>query len=71
MRLSEVEKMSGLRMKYFVLKPHGVSPYAYAAREAMAHYADCICRDDPELANDLCEWVRIEEEISKGLRNEQ
>jgi hypothetical protein len=45
-------------MKYFVLKPKGEDIYAKASRAAMLEYARVINRDNPELAEDLEDWVR-------------
>ena len=41
---------SGLRMKYFVLKPRGNDLYAKASRKAMYSYADEIMDKNRELA---------------------
>lgn len=49
--------MSGLQMKYFVLKPAGSSPYARASRAAMRAYARQIEPMNKELASDLMEWA--------------
>ncbi len=48
--------MSGLTMKYFVLKPNGKGPYAIASRCAMLAYASSIEKENPLLAGDLREW---------------
>ena len=53
--------MEGLKMKYFVLNPHGDSVYAKASRKAMLAYADCIKELNPTFADDLNEWVKKEE----------
>ncbi len=47
----------GLKMKYFVLKPGGVSPYAKASRMAMREYAKAIAEENPDLARELKEWT--------------
>ncbi len=52
--------MTGLEMKYFVLKPHGTSPYANASRIAMSAYAQAIESENPELARQLYEWYEFE-----------
>ena len=44
--------MTGLKMKYFVLKPSGGDKYAEASRKAMRAYANHIQGENPEL------WVR-------------
>lgn len=49
--------MDGLQMKYFVLKPRGSDPYAYASRAALVAYAEAIRSENSELARDLREWV--------------
>ena len=49
--------MDGLRMKYFVLKPRGDDVYAYASREAMLTYAAIVQPINPELADDIKQWV--------------
>ena len=42
--------MTGLEMKYFVLKPRGNDRYAAASRAAMRRYADVIVGENPALA---------------------
>lgn len=49
--------MSGLEMKYFVLKPKGDSAYAQASRRAMFAYAKAILPENPELAEQLHNWA--------------
>jgi len=49
--------MSGLKMKYFVLKPQGFDKYAQASREALLKYAEVIRKIDRQLAAELEEWV--------------
>ena len=56
--------MTGLLMKYFVLKPKGNDPYANASRRAMVEYANKILPTNPELANDILEWVEAEDSIA-------
>ena len=58
--------MSGLQMKYFVLKPAGNGPYAEASRAALRAYAKAIENENVELAHDLEMW-RIDEQ---GKANE-
>ena len=53
--------MPGLEMKYFVLKPKGIDPYAEASRKAMYVYADEIMDDNRDLALDLIKWAGDEE----------
>lgn len=52
--------MSGLIMKYFVLKPKGSDAYARASRNAMRAYALAIQDENKELAYSLWEWVKNE-----------
>ncbi len=49
--------MTGLMMKYFVLKPKGSDPYAVASRCALEGYATAISGENPELAKDLRGWI--------------
>ncbi len=49
--------MSGLEMKYFVLKPKGTDVYARASRKAMRAYARLVRSENPDLANELDEWA--------------
>ena len=55
--------MSGLEMKYFVLKPKGEfdDPYAKASRAALKTYADAIEKDNHQLCYDLHQWVITEQ----------
>lgn len=53
-----------LEMRYFILKPRGNSPHAFASRRAMKAYAIHIKDVDPVLAQDLEEW--LEDEALKG-----
>lgn len=58
--------IGGLKLKYFVLKPRGKTPdcpYAYASREAMSKYSECIYNVDPQLSNDINEWLNVEYDI--------
>ena len=55
--------MTGLEMKYFVLKPKGNSPYAKASRIALKAYADAINDENPKLTHDLHMWA-IEEQAA-------
>jgi hypothetical protein len=54
------DMMSGLIMKYFVLKPRGSDPYAKASRGAMRSYAAAIHATDPEMADALYAWADSE-----------
>lgn len=60
--------MSGLEMKYFVLKPRGAfdDPYAKASREAIKAYADAIQGENVQLCHELHQWVIKEQ----GAANE-
>lgn len=49
--------MSGLQMKYFVLKPNGDDAYAKSSRAAMRAYADHIAEENPELCEELRAWA--------------
>lgn len=55
--------MSGLTMKYFVLKPKGADPYAIASRCALWAYADAIAEENPELSRDLKGWRQKEHDL--------
>jgi len=59
--------MSGLQMKYFVLKPAGDSDYAIASRAAMRAYALTIEEVNNELADQLEAWA--DEEYAKTKVN--
>jgi chromosome segregation ATPase len=60
--------MTGLEMKYFVLKPSGGSPYHQASRNAMREYAKHIRRENPELYYDLEKWA-IKDQGTANHRN--
>lgn len=49
--------MEGLKMKYFVLKPKGETPYHNASRMAMLAYAKAIDDENPKLKQELINWV--------------
>ena len=49
--------MSGLKMKYFVLKPEGSDRYAEASRKAMRAYASHIQLENKELGDELRKWT--------------
>ena len=53
--------MSGLEMKYFVLKLKGDNIYAEASRLAMRKYAVTIMDEDKEFALVITEWVKKED----------
>jgi len=55
--------VSGLEMKYFVIKPKGDfhDPYAKASRAAIKAYAEAILDENPQLYGDLEKW-RIKEQ---------
>ena len=57
--------MSGLVMKYFVLKPKGEDVYAKASRIAMFAYSKAIMADNPELSKELWEWASTELSMTK------
>ena len=52
--------MTGLMMKYFVLKPSGNDAYAIASRKALQAYAQAIAEENGELAQDLLKWAERE-----------
>lgn len=49
--------MSGLQMKYFILKPQGFEEHNHASRMALMAYADAVEDSSPDLAEDLKAWV--------------
>ena len=44
-------------MKYFVLKPKGITAYHKASRAAMNVYARQIAAENPQLSKELREWA--------------
>lgn len=59
-----------LEMKYFVLKPKSKDVddfYAMASRSAMIAYADSINEVDEKLADELREWVKMEQNNAYAL----
>ena len=60
--------MSGLIMKYFVLKPRGSSPHSLASRNALRAYAQSIRSENAELADDLQNWADTEADIAAGIK---
>lgn len=62
--------MSGLMMKYFVLKPSGFDPYAIASRTAMFAYAKAIRKENPDLAKDLADWA-LRESANVNIQGEE
>ncbi len=55
--------MTGLEMKYFVLKPKGDDVYAKASRAAMRQYASLIREENEELCAELLAWADKETQI--------
>lgn len=55
----------GLEMKYFVLKPKGKGKYAEASRQAMVTYALAIKEENPEMCDEMLNWVDRENGIDK------
>lgn len=51
---------TGLKMKYFVLRPGGDDPHGQASRSAIHIYAANIRSTNPKLADDLLEWIKKE-----------
>lgn len=62
--------MTGLVMKYFVLKPAGDDAYAKASRAAMRAYGNHIRGENHELCNELWEWAQREMDAANALRKE-
>ena len=58
--------MTGLQMKYFVLKPHGNDVYAAASRAAMRSYANMIREENREMSDQLREWADREQILAKA-----
>lgn len=52
--------MTGLLLKYFVLKPKGYGWHAHASRMAMLAYADAVRGHEPEFAEELRKWAEKE-----------
>ena len=62
--------MTGLKMKYFVLKPrsnYANDRYGAASRKAMRAYANHIFIEDEDLARDLLVWAAEESAWAKHL----
>ena len=53
--------MTGMHLKYFVLKPGGDDAYARASRVAMRVFASEIEQDNKQLCGDIKQWVYEEE----------
>lgn len=61
--MSESDVMTGLEMKYFVLKPRAKDrddAYAIASQSALFAYADAIEDTNLELAEELRGWAARE-----------
>lgn len=54
--------MEGLEMRYFVLKPRGISAFARASRAAMRTFAEIIDDENQVLSGDIYAWVKKEED---------
>lgn len=61
--------MSGLEMRYFVLRPGKGGPHGRASRHAMWAYAQAIRDEDPLLAAELLNWAH-REEIAHGCKGD-
>jgi len=61
-RCDKEGEMAGLEMKYFVLNPNKNDRYGRASRNAIRTYAIDIETEDPQLANDLVNWLALIEE---------
>ncbi len=59
--------MTGLLMKYFVLKPCGMNWHAEASRAALRAYANAVKGHEPELAKELLAWAEKEAQDSYKL----
>jgi hypothetical protein len=61
--------MTGLIMKYFVLKPASNDLFGSASRMAMLTYAEVIKEKNPEFAGEVIAWVEREQaEIDKSFK---
>lgn len=60
--------MTGLMLKYFVLKPEGDDNYSIASRRAMLAYAKWIGEENSVLASEIIEWVQRENAASGKRR---
>ena len=61
--MSDDDTLTGLTMKYFVLKPAAKThddAYAQASQEAMFAYADSIRDHNPALAEQIRGWASQE-----------
>ncbi len=54
--------MSGLELRYFVLKPSAAGLHGKACRAALRKYASMMLETEPELAADLRAWCDAEQE---------
>jgi len=67
--------MSGIMLKYFVLKPKGTSQFAKASRAAMRTFAQAMRGDGPdhnnELAQDVRDWAEAEAILAERPKLEQ
>ena len=49
--------MSGLEMRYFILKPGAKGKHGTASRAALLAYAYVIKDENPEFYSDLRDWI--------------
>lgn len=63
--------MSGLVLKYFVLKPRGHDAYAVASRRALIAYASAIFETNEVLAGQLMSWAGYEEKNAERRRGKR
>jgi len=66
--------MMSLKMKYFVLKPKSKfqgDPWAKASRDAMAAFSFSIRGTDPELAEELLQWLMAEDKRDRNLKQKE
>lgn len=63
--------MTGLEMRYFVLKPKGDNAHARASREAMRAYANHLTCDEGDVSDfpaELTAWADREAAAAKTQR---
>lgn len=61
--------MSGLELRYFILKPGAEGRHGMASRAALRTYLRVMAPENPELAKDLKEWVDACSLRDRELRN--
>lgn len=53
--------MSGLEMRYFILKPSAAGLHGAASRAVLRKYASMMAETEPEFASDLHAWADAEQ----------